>query len=94
MKAHSLIELDDFLEGYAIFLYDLTARGQCEDEQFTICKKGNVHIDLEFKTPLAETNTLFMFGEFDGVIELDRNRNVFLDFYCNGLDSAEENFRD
>ena len=28
---NSLIELDDFLEGYAIFLYDLTARGQCED---------------------------------------------------------------
>ena len=32
----SLIEPDDFLEGYTIFLYDLTARGQCGDEQFTI----------------------------------------------------------
>ena len=43
--------------GRICFLYDLTARGQCEDEQFTIHKKGNIHIDLEFKTPLAETNT-------------------------------------
>ena len=53
----SLIELDDFLEGYAVLLYDLTASSQCKDEQFTICKKGNVHIDLEFKTTLAEIYT-------------------------------------
>ena len=76
----SIIEPDDFLEGYTLFLYDLTPRGQCGDEQFTIRKKGNVHIDLEFKTPLSETNTLFMFSEFDGEIEIDRERNVMLNF--------------
>ena len=56
--------------------------GQCGDEQFTIRKKGNVHIDLKFKTPLSETNTLFMFGEFDdGEIEIDQERNIMLNFY-------------
>ena len=35
----SLIEPDDFLEGNTIFLYDLTAHGQCGDEQFIIRKK-------------------------------------------------------
>ena len=78
----SIIEPDDFLEGYMLFLYDLTPCGQCGDEQFTIRKKGNVHIDLEFKTLLSETNTLFMFGEFDEEIETDRERNIMLETLC------------
>ena len=77
----SIIEPNDFLKGYTFFLYDLTPCDQCGGEQFTIRKKGNVHIDLEFKTPLSETNTLFMFGEFDGEIDFDRERNVMLNFY-------------
>ena len=77
----SIIEPSDFLEGYMLFLYNLTPHRQCGDEQFTIRKKGKVHIDLEFKTPLSETNTLFMFGEFDEEIEIDCERNVMLNFY-------------
>ena len=40
----SIIEPDDFWRGMRFF-YMMLHRGQCGDEQFTIRKKGNVHID-------------------------------------------------
>ena len=43
-------------------------------------KHGNIRLALKFADALAETVTVIAFAEFDNVIELDRDRNVLVDF--------------
>ena len=65
-----------FGNGTMILVFDLTARGEFNSEQFTVKKLGNVHIDLKYKNALTETNNLFLYGEVDGVLTTDADRNV------------------
>ena len=68
-----LVNYHDFGNGSGILVFDLTSRGECDSEQFTVKKLGNVHLNLQFADPLHETNNLLLYGEFDGVLEIDAN---------------------
>jgi len=73
------ISRDDYKDGYALYAFDLTA-DVGEDDHFNLVKHGNVRLALKFAEALAETVTVIAFAEFDNVIELDRDRNVLVDF--------------
>ena len=75
-----LVDYDDFGNGMMILVFNLTARGECNSEQFTVKKLGNLHINLKYKNALTETNNLILYGEFDGVLTTDADRNVFTDY--------------
>ena len=75
-----LIDYHDFGNGTVILVFDLTARGECNSKQFTVKKQGNLHINLKYKNALTETNNLILYGEFDGVMTIDADRNVFTDY--------------
>ena len=70
----------DLGNGSTILVIDLTSRGECDSEQFTVKKLGNVNLNLKFADPLPETNNLLLHGEFDGVLEIDANRHIFIDY--------------
>jgi len=73
------ISRDDYKDGYALYAFDLTA-DLGEDDHFNLVKHENVCLALKFAEALAETVTVIAFAEFDNVIELDRDRNVLVDF--------------
>ena len=75
-----LVDYHDFGNGTMILVYDLTARGECNSEQFTVKKLGNLRINLKYKNALTETNNLILYREFDGVLTIDTDRNVFTDY--------------
>ena len=75
-----LVDYHDFGNGTMILVFDLTARGECNSEQFTVKKLGNLRINLKYKNALTETNNLILYGEFDGVLTIDADRNVFTDY--------------
>ena len=75
-----LVDYHDFGNGTMILLFGLTARGECNSEQFTVKKLGNLHIILKYKNALAGTNNLILYGEFDGVLTIDADRNVLTDY--------------
>ena len=75
-----LVDYHDFGNGTMILVFGLTARGECNSEQFTVKKLGNLHINLKYKNALTETNNLILYGEFDGVLTIDADRNVFTDY--------------
>ena len=75
-----LVDYHDFGNGTMILVFDLTARGECNFEQFTVKKLGNLRINLKYKNALTETNNLILYGEFDGVLTIDADRNVFTDY--------------
>ena len=71
-----LVDYDDFANGNTVLVFDLTARGECNSEQFTVRKLENVRINLKYSNALTETNNLILYSEFDGVLQIDVNRNV------------------
>ena len=75
-----LIDYHDFGNGTVILVFDLTARGECSSEQFTVKKLGNLHINLKYKNALTETNNLILYREFDVLLTIDADYNVFTDY--------------
>ena len=75
-----LVDYHDFENGTMILVFDLTARGGCSSEQFTVKKLGNLHINLKYKNALTKRNSSLLYGEFDGVLTTDADRNVFTDY--------------
>ena len=75
-----LVDYHDFGNGNMILVFDLTARGECNSEQFTVRKLENVRINLKYSNTLTETNNLILYGEFDRVLQIDANRNVVTDY--------------
>ena len=75
-----LVDYHDFGNGTMILVFDLTARGKCNSEPFTVKKLGNLCINLKYKNALTETSNLILYGEFDGLLTIDADRNVFTDY--------------
>jgi len=73
------ISRDEYDKGYTLYAFDLTA-DLAEDDHFSLVKQGNLRLALKFANPLPHTVTVITYAEFDNVIELDRDRNVLLDF--------------
>ena len=75
-----LVDYHDFGNGSTTLVFDLTARGEYNSEQFTVMKLENVRINLKYSNALTETNNLISYGKFDGVLQIDAERNVITDY--------------
>jgi len=72
------ITLEDYKGGNCFFVFNLTP-DHSDDGTLQLIQEGTVSIDLKFKTPITETQgvELIVYGEFDNLITIDWNRNVF-----------------
>jgi hypothetical protein len=73
------VSREDFSQGYALFCFDLTP-DLGESDHFSLVRSGSVRLAIEFGDELARTINIIVYGEFQNVLEIDRNRNVFFDF--------------
>jgi len=51
-----------------------------QGDHFNLVRQGNLRLSLKFANAVEHPVTVVAFAEFDNVIELDRDRNVLLDF--------------
>lgn len=73
------IDRKEYGQGYTLYAFDLTpdlSSGDC----FNLRKNGNVRLEMQFSEPLPETINVLVYAEYESVIEIDRNRNVIVDF--------------
>lgn len=71
----------DYRDGFTIFGHDLTQNKSASDSSHgNIIKQGDIRIDLQFKQPLPTSIICLVVSEYDNVIEIDRDRNVYLDY--------------
>ena len=66
-NAGSLIKLDDYKGGYALWAYDLSAT-QCDEQFIDPRKEGHLSLELEFAKDLAAPLTLCVYMQFDNQI--------------------------
>ena len=68
----------EFANGYSIFAFNLAPDSET-GEHLNLLKTGTLHLSVQFSKAVSKTTQVLIFGEFQGVIELDRYRSVFSD---------------
>lgn len=74
------ISHEDYPDGYCLAAFDLTADLSCNEPHWNIIKSGTLRAEIRFSTPLTSTVNLIIFAEFDNIVEVDKNRNIILDY--------------
>jgi len=74
------ISYEDFARGYAIFGFTLSPDLGCDTDHFQLIKSGNLRLELKFKEPIAQPLIVVCYGETDNLVEVDRSRQVLVDF--------------
>lgn len=78
--AGNSITREDYPGGFSILGFDLTEDLSASDSHLSIPRQGSVRLDLVFAKPLPEAITVILYAEFDNIIEIDRDRNIFIDY--------------
>lgn len=71
---------DDYANGYTLMGFDLTEDLSASENHWALPRQGSLRIDLQFAKPLVESVVVIVYGEFDSLIEIDKNRNISLDY--------------
>lgn len=74
------ISHEEYPNGYCLAAFDLTADLSCNDPHWNIIKSGTLRAEIRFAEALKSTINLIIFAEFDNIIEVDKNRNIILDY--------------
>ena len=74
------IDYEDYKGGYCFWGYDLTPDQAADQSHLHPIKTGNLRLELEFATALAETINVLVYAEFDNLIEINRLREVTTDY--------------
>ena len=74
------ISREDYKNGCALFVFDLTPQLESSDASFELIKNGNIRIEIHFTAALTETITVIIFAEHDNLLEIDENRSVAFDY--------------
>lgn len=74
------ISLNDYPNGYCLTAFDLTPDLSCNEPHWSLIKSGTLRAEIRFSEPLTNTVTLIVFAEFDNIIEVDKHRNIIIDF--------------
>ena len=70
-----------FLDGHTIYGMNLTTDASDPvDGHFNPLKRGNLRIDVRFESALAEVVTVLVFLQFDSLISIDKDFNVYTDY--------------
>ena len=75
------ITREDFVNGYALFAFDLTPDLSADSSVHNHLNRGNLRIELNFEEDLKETVTLLVYGQFDNTIFITGTKNVTSDLH-------------
>jgi hypothetical protein len=69
----------EYANGYTLYAFDLTP-DLCEGDHLNLIRDGTLRLDAKFGVALPNTINVIVYGEFQNLIEVDRNRNIIFDF--------------
>ena len=74
-----VVKQDDWSRGYSLFAFSLAADADCDDHT-SLIKHGNLRIEIQFRVALEEAIQLLVYAEFDNLLKIDNDRQVFVDY--------------
>lgn len=66
--------------GFCLYCFDLTSDLSSSECFWSLRKQGTLHIEVKFKTVLTSAVSCVTFAEFQSLIEIDKQRNIYTDF--------------
>lgn len=66
--------------GNALVGFDLTEDLSASDNHLSLPRQGSLRVDLQFAKALPEPVCLILYAEFDSLLEIDKSRNIFIDY--------------
>jgi len=76
----NMITRGEYPNGFTLICFNLTPDLNFEDDHYNGMETGNVEVHFAFKTALTETINVIALAEFDNTIEIDRFRQVSIDY--------------
>jgi hypothetical protein len=73
------IDYNAFGKGFTLYAFDLSP-SLLDGDQFELLKSAALSLELKFRTALTSPIYVVVYAELDGVIEIDRSRQVLSDF--------------
>ena len=74
------VSYSSYKNGYCLYAFDLTPDNS-DSSALQLLKDGSVNIEMRFNAALANDGAeLIVYGEFDNLITIDWNRNIFFDY--------------
>lgn len=74
------ITREEYADGFALIGFDLTEDLGASENHWSLPRQGSLRIDLQFEKPLSEAIVVILYAEFDSLLEIDSERNVFVDY--------------
>ncbi|XP_071821543.1 uncharacterized protein F54H12.2-like [Apostichopus japonicus] len=73
------ISRSDYAKGYTLYAFDMTP-DLASGGHFNLRKNGNVRLEMQFEHALTRSVNVVVYAEYDAVVEVDKTRNVLIDF--------------
>lgn len=74
------ISYENYKNGNALSVFDLTADLSSHQSHWSIIKSGTLRLEVRFEKVLENAISIVVFSEFDNLVEIDKNRNVIVDY--------------
>lgn len=74
------ISYENYPDGYCLAVFDLTSDLSCNEPRWNIIKSETLRAEIRFAEALTKAATFIIFAEFDNIIEVDKNRNINIDY--------------
>ena len=78
--AGSNISRAEFSQGYTLYSMDLTPSLLDDNQLFELVKSGALRLEMKFRAALRESVTAVVWAEMDSMVEVDRYRQILVDF--------------
>jgi hypothetical protein len=69
-----------YKQGFSLYAFDLTSDLAANEPYGTPLQQGNVRLEITFALPLPYVCNLIVHSETQDVVEIDRNREVLIQY--------------
>ena len=76
LNSGNFVTKNDFINGYALFAFDLTP-DKSQGDHFNLIRKGILSLTLSFAQSVPENINVLAYMEFDDLLEITKDRAVF-----------------
>lgn len=74
------ITYSEYPHGFALYAFDLSQDLSAHESHWNLQRQGVVRLEVKFAKPLAGAINCVVLSEFNNLIEIDKNRNVVVDY--------------
>jgi hypothetical protein len=74
------LSADDYTRGNTLYCFDLSPDLSASELHWNLQRQGTLRLEVKFGAPLAQPVNCIIYAEFQNLIEIDKNRNVIVDY--------------